>query len=110
MGVIMGVSLMMIMAMVCIAVVMLVAVVPEFCLIEQEEKQQTEQQGHEQVVGFYTCVKGLRQQVQKSGGKQCTCSQAQHVLGIATHNAKTKPGCQPNTSNTGGQGTYQNSQ
>jgi flagellar basal body-associated protein FliL len=68
MGVIMGMSLMMIMVMVCIAVVMLVAVVPEFCLIEQEEKQQTEQQGHEQVVGFYTCVKGLRQQVQKSCG------------------------------------------
>jgi hypothetical protein len=53
---------------VCIAVVMLVAVVPELCLIEQKEKQQTEQQGHEQVVGFYTCVKGLRQQVQKSCG------------------------------------------
>jgi flagellar basal body-associated protein FliL len=62
------VSLMVIMAMVCIAVVMLVAVVPELCLIEQKEKQQTEQQGHEQVVGFYTCVKGLRQQVQKSCG------------------------------------------
>jgi flagellar basal body-associated protein FliL len=110
MGVIMGVSLMMIMVMVNIAVVMLVAVVPEFCLIEQEEKQQTEQQGHKQVVGFYTCFEGLRQEVQKSCGQQCTCSQAQHVLGIATHNAKAKPGCQPNTSNTSGQGAYQNSQ
>ena len=56
------------MAMVCIAVVMLVAVVPEFCLIEQKEKQQTEQQGHEQVVGFYTCFEGFRQEVQKSCG------------------------------------------
>jgi hypothetical protein len=110
MGVIMVVSLMMIMAMVCIAVVMLVAVVPEFCLIEQKEKQQTEQQGHEQVVGFYTCFEGFGQEVQKSGGQQCTCSQAQHVLGIATHNAKAKPGRQPNTSNTSCQGTYQNSQ
>ena len=38
MGVIMGVSLMMIMVMVYIAVVMLVAVVPEFGFVEQEEK------------------------------------------------------------------------
>jgi len=106
----MGMSLMMIMVMVNIAVVMLVAVVPEFCLIKQEEKQQTEQQGHKQVVGFYTCFEGLRQEVQKSCGQQRTCSQAQHVLGIATHNAKAKPGCQPNTSNTSGQGAYQNSQ
>jgi len=110
MGVIMGVSLMMIMVMVYIAVVMLVAVVPEFCLIEQEEKQQTEQQGHKQVVGFYTCFEGFRQEVQKSCGQQRTRSQTQHVLGITAHNAKAKPGCQPNTSDTSGQGAYQNSQ
>jgi len=102
--------LMMIMVMVFIAVVMFVAVVPEFGFVEQEEKQQTEQQGHKQVVGLYTCFEGFRQEVQKSCGQQCTCSQAQHVLGIATHNAKAKPGCQPNTSNTSGQGAYQNSQ
>jgi hypothetical protein len=110
MSVIMSVSLMMIMAMVNIAVVMLVAVVPEFGFVEQKEKQQTKQQGHEQVVGFYAGFKGFRQEMQKSCGQQGTCSQAQHVLGIATHNAKAKPGCQPNTSNTSGQGAYQNSQ
>jgi flagellar basal body-associated protein FliL len=107
---VMVVSVMMIMAVVCIAMVVLVAVVPEFCLIEQEEKQQTKQQGHKQVVGFYTSFKGFRQQVQKSGGQQCTCSQAQHVLGIAAHNAKAEPGRQPHTSNTSGQGAQQNSQ
>jgi flagellar basal body-associated protein FliL len=107
---IMAVRVVMIVALVHIAMVVLVAVVPKLCFVEQEEKQQTEQQGHEQVVGLYTCFEGFRQKVQKSGGQQCTCSQAQHVLGIAAHNAKAKPGCQPNTSNTSGQGAYQNSQ
>jgi hypothetical protein len=110
MRMIMAVRVLMIVALVHIAMVVLVAVVPKLCFVEQEEKQQTEQQGHKQVVGFYTCFKGFRQEVQKSCGQQCTCSQAQHVLGIATHNAKAKPGCQPNTSNTSGQGAYQNSQ
>jgi hypothetical protein len=96
--------------MMYIAMVMLMAVVPKLCFVEQEEKQQTKQQGHKQVVGFNTSFKGFRQKVQKSGGQQCTCSQAQHVLGIPAHNAKAEPGRQPNTSNTSGQGAQQNSQ
>jgi hypothetical protein len=110
MRVIMAVRVLMIMTLVDIAMVMLMAVVPKFCFVEQEEKQQTKQQGHKQVVGLNTSFKGFRQKVQKSGGQQCTCSQAQHVLGIAAHNAKAEPGRQPNTSNTSGQGAQQNSQ
>jgi hypothetical protein len=98
------------MAMVCIAVVVLMPVVPKLCFVEQKEEQQTEQQGHKQVVRFYTRFKGFRQKMQKSCGQQCACSQAQHVLCITTHNAKAKPSRQPNTSNTSGQSAQQNSQ
>jgi hypothetical protein len=108
--VIMTVCVLMIVALVHIAMVVLMAVVPKFCFVEQEEKQQPKQQGHKKVVGFNTGFKGFRQKVQKSGGQQCTCSQAQHVLGIAAHNAKAEPSRQPNTSNTSGQGAQQNSQ
>jgi len=45
------------------AMVMLVAVVPEFGLVEQKEKDQADQQGREQLVCADLAFKSLRQQV-----------------------------------------------
>jgi hypothetical protein len=59
----MAVRVVMIVALVDIAMVVFVAMVPKLCFVEQEEKQQTKQQGHKQVVGFYTGFKGFGQKV-----------------------------------------------
>ena len=66
--------------------------VPKFSLVEQKEEQQTKQQGDKELVGLDPRLKSLRQQMQKSGGQQSTRSQAEHVLRVAAHHAKTQPG------------------
>jgi len=80
-----------------------VPVMPKFCLVEQKEKHQAKQQGDKQIVRCNAGLKCLWQEVQKSGGQQSTRRQAQHVLGVATHNAKAKPRSQPNAADASGQ-------
>jgi hypothetical protein len=63
---------------VIVAMVMLVAVVPEFGLVEQKEKDQADQQGREQLVCADLAFKSLRQQVHEGRGQKCTGRQTEH--------------------------------
>ena len=64
------------------AMVMLVAVVPEFGLVEQKEKDQAGQQCREQLVCTDLAFKSLRQQVHEGRGQERTGRQTEHVLGV----------------------------
>jgi len=63
-------------------VVVFMAVVPEFGLVEQEKEHQADQQRHEQAVRRNLALEGFGQQVQKGRAHQRARSQAQHVLGV----------------------------
>ncbi len=89
---------------------MLVPVVPQFSLVEQKEKHQTDEQGQKQFVGPGFTFKSFRQQMQKSRGQQCPSGQAQHVLGVAAEHTKAQPGGQPNAANARHQSAHQNCQ
>jgi Ca2+-binding RTX toxin-like protein len=93
-----------------VAVAVLMPVVPQFSLVQQKEKDQAQQQGHEQGVGSGFTFKGLGQEVQKRCGQQGPCGQTEHVLGVAAEHTKTQPGSQPNAANACCQGTHQNRQ
>jgi N6-adenosine-specific RNA methylase IME4 len=80
---------------VAMCMTVLMPVVPQFGLVEQEEKNQANQQGQEQLVRPGLALKGLWQKVQKSGRHQGTGGQAQHVLGVSTEHAKTQPSGNP---------------
>jgi hypothetical protein len=95
---------------VVVSMAMLMPVVPQFGLVEQKEKHQTQQQGHEQGVGPGFAFKGFGQKVQKRCGQQGSRSQTEHVLGVATENAKTQPSGQPNAADAGQQSPHQNCQ
>ena len=59
---------------------MLMTVVPKFRLVQQKEKDQTHQQGHEQMTWRRARPKGLGQQMQKSRRQERASGQAEHVL------------------------------
>jgi flagellar basal body-associated protein FliL len=100
----------MMMAMVSIAMMVFMTVMPQLGFVEQEEKEQTKQQRDKQVVGFNASLEGFGQQVQKGCGEQSACSQTEHVLRVAAHNAKAEPRRKPHTANASGQGAQQNRQ
>ena len=88
---------------------MLVAVVPEFGLVQQEEEDQPEQQHTEQHAGLDPAFEGLRQQVHEGGGQQRARRQAQQVLRIhaalaVSHTHAQQQGSNPDTSDAGDQG------
>ena len=87
--------------------VVLMAVVPQLGLVQQEKEHQPHQQREKQVVRTRLTFKGLGQQVHEGRGHQRTCSQAQHVLGVARQNAKAQCRGQPHTADTGDQGSDQ---
>ena len=101
-----------VMAMVMMVVIMtmFVPVVPQLSLVEQKEKHQADEQGHEQGVSPGFTLKGLGQQVQKSCGQQGPSGQAEHVLGVAAEYAKTQPSSHPDAANARHQSTHQNRQ
>jgi hypothetical protein len=86
----------------------LMAVVPEFGLVEQKEKHQANQQHQKQVMRLDAALKSFGQQVHKGGGHQRARSHAQHVLGVTRKGAKTQKGRQPDATHTGRQGAYKN--
>ena len=98
------------MVMMRIAMVMFMTMVPQLCFVEQKEKQQAHQQRNKQVVWLDACIKGFRQKMQKGSGQQCTCSQTEHVLRVATQYTKAEPGGKPDTANACSQGPQQNRQ
>ena len=84
----------------------LVAVVPKLGLVEQEEKHQAQQQGQKQGLGVDATLKSLGQQVDKSGGEQGTCRQAEQMLrakaaAFAANAAAHQGGSNPHAAQTG---------
>jgi hypothetical protein len=59
---------------------MLMTVVPKFSLVQQKEKDQTHQQGHEQMTWRRARAKRFGQQMQKSRRQKRSSGQAEHVL------------------------------
>jgi hypothetical protein len=90
--------LMSIMGMV-FTMMVLMTMVPKLGLVEQKEEQQSNQQGDKKIVRLDATFKGLRQQMQKRSCQQSASRQAEHVLCVATDNAKAEPSSQPNTAN-----------
>jgi hypothetical protein len=107
-GVPVAMVIMVIMGAMVVSVFM--AVVPKFCLVEQEKEHQTHQKCQKQLMCTDFTFKGLGQQMQKRCGHQGPCGQAQHVLGVSAQDAKTQPGRQPNAANASHQGAHQNRQ
>jgi hypothetical protein len=95
---------------VVVSVVVLMAVVPQLGFVEQKEKHQPHQQRQKQLMGTGFAFESFGQQMQKRGGHQGTGGHAQHVLGIATEDAKTQPSRHPDTANACHQSAYQNCQ
>jgi len=95
---------------VIMAMVMLVAVVPELGLVEQKEKDQADQQGRKELVRTDLAFKSLRQQVHESRGQERTGRQTEHVLGVTRQHTETQQGRQPNAAHPGQQGGGQNGQ
>jgi len=91
-----------------LAMVMLVAVVPEFGLVEQEEDHQAAQQYAEQQARLDAALEGLGQQVHEGGRQQSAGREAQQVLRIdaaAAAHAHAQQQCgDPDTSDAGDQG------
>ena len=84
------------------------AVVPQFGLVEQEEKYHADQQRGKQVVRSDLAFKRLRQQVHEGSAQQRTGRQAEHVLGVAGQHAKAQQRRQPDTANAGSDCPQQN--
>ncbi len=95
---------------VIVSVVVLMAVVPQLGFVEQKEKNQPHQQRQKQLMGTGFAFESFGQQMQKRGGHQGTGGHAQHVLGIATEDAKTQPSRHPDTANACHQCAHQNCQ
>jgi hypothetical protein len=84
--------------------VMLMAVVPEFSLVEQEEKNQAAQHRGQQPGGRHIAFKRFGQKQGKGGGQQGARRQAEHVLGVAGQQAKAQQSGKPNAADTGQRG------
>ena len=78
---------------------MFMPVVPQFRLVKQKEKHQTNQQRRKQRLRADLAFKRFGQQVHKSGGQQRARGQAKHVLRVFGHQAKAKRSCQPHAAN-----------
>ena len=96
--------------------VVLVAVVPEFGLVEQEEEHQPHQQSREQWLGAGLAFERLGQQVHERRRHQGAGGQAQEVLGIdpaaaasrfRLHADAHEAGGEPDAADAGGQGRDQ---
>ena len=87
---------------------MFMPVVPKFRLIEQEEKYQTDEQSHKQIMRAGLAFKSFRQQMHERSGQQSTGCHAQHVLGVARHQTKTQDRSHPDAAYTRAQGSDQN--
>jgi hypothetical protein len=61
----------------------LVAVVPQFGLVEQEKEHQAASSVANSFLRAGLAFEGLGQQVHEAGGQQRAGGQAQHVLGVA---------------------------
>src|SRR5450830_1230394 len=108
----MNMPVVMVMVMVMVMVVplpMLMAVMPEFGLVEQEKEHHPDQQGGKQGVRAGLAFKGLGQQVHEGGGQQGAGRQAQQVLGIdaaapRVHAGTHQKSGHPDTADAGSQG------
>ena len=100
-GVILGVVMAMRMP---VGVPMLMAVVPQFGLVEQKEKHQTHQQGNKQLVGRCPRLKGFGQQVHEGRGQQCAGRQTEQMLGIRREQSASAQGGHQHTAHACGQG------
>ena len=103
-GVILGVVMAMRMP---VGVPMLMAVVPQFGLVEQKEKHQTHQQGDEQLVGRSPRLKGFGQQMHEGRGQQSASRQTEQMLGIRREQSAGAQGGHQHTAHACGQGAQQ---
>ena len=87
-----------------VGVPMLMAVVPQFGLVEQKEKHQTHQQGDEQLVGRSPRFKGFGQQMHEGRGQQSACRQTEQMLGIGRQQGTGAQSGHQHTAHACGQG------
>ncbi|MCY1555571.1 hypothetical protein D9M68_922470 [compost metagenome] len=92
---------------VTMAVVVLMAVVPELRLVEQKEKHQARQQRGKQLLRAGLALQRLGQQVHESRGHQRAGGQAEHVLGVARQHGKAQKSRQPDAAHASGDGSDQ---